>query len=161
MCCGEFIISENVGVVQPRATAGLRRQRSNIFVCLFFFTFSQGKRRRCYEDETDEEKQKGQLSQNSLWLVVGGRYAGFLQRKREEGRSLTRRGRGRKASSNLNGDFLSHLLYRSFFFVCFFFPLPPPGEQLQNFLGPQADACFRVTPVPNVGKSSALLMSGA
>lgn len=54
-----------------------------LFVC--FFTFSQGKRRRCYEDETDEEKQKGQLSQNSLWLVVGGRYEGFHRERGTKG----------------------------------------------------------------------------
>lgn len=37
----------------------------------------------------------------------------------------------------------------------------PRESGFQNFLGPQADACFGATPVPNVGKSSALLMSGA
>lgn len=52
---------------------------------------------------------------------------------------------------------LSLIVHRSCFFVVGFCP----EEQLQNFLGPQTDACFGATPVPNVGKSSALLMSGA
>lgn len=48
-----------------------------------------------------------------------------------------------------------HLLYNSFL------GSSPNNKEVQNFLGPQADACFGVTPVPNIGKSSALLMSGA
>ena len=95
---------------------------------------------------------------------MGGRYEGGLQREGEtKGKSLRRgRGGGRKASSNLTRDILSRrLLYRSLFFFVFFLFFCPPDEQLQNFLGPQTDVCFRATPVPNVGKSSALLMSGA
>lgn len=57
-------------------------------------------------------------------------------------------------SSSFNSSVSRHLLYTSFFFS-----LHMSG--VQNFLGPQAEACFGATPVPNVGKSSALLMSGA
>lgn len=93
------------------------------------------------------------------FIVAGcGRTVQEVYRERDEGRSLTRRGGRRKASSNLIRDSfcLSSSSTLQKFFLCF-----PRDEQLQNFLGPQADACFGATPVPNVGKSSALLMSGA
>lgn len=78
---------------------------------------------------------------------------GWFRERETKGRSLKRR--GRRAAIRFEICSVSHrLLYRSF--VGF-----SPDEQLQNFLGPQADACFGATPVPNVGKSSALLMSGA
>lgn len=100
---------------------------------------------------------------------MGGDSGRFTEKERRQEVTKKKEKDWGKASSNLIGLVSHRLLYRSslylfFLFVLFllflcFFSLP--DEQLQNFLGPQADACFRVTPVPNVGKSSALLMSGA
>lgn len=83
---------------------------------------------------------------------MGGRYNGLTEKERQ--REVTNEKRTREEGEQQNLFRLSSSTLQKFF--CF-----PPDERLQNFLGPQADACFGATPVPNVGKSSALLMSGA
>lgn len=115
----------------------------------FSFLLSEG---------VQKKKKKGLLSHDSLRLVVGGRKQRVFAENDRHGEA------GEKGEQQFDERCVASLvvlLYVSFFF--FFFPVvfSPPGERPQNFLGPQADACFGATPVPNVGKSSALLMSGA
>lgn len=130
---------KTTGVVQPRGRAGQRNYEEST---RFFFSQQEG---GGGDTKRDGKRRVGSPRSHCGWLWE-------VSTQRDEGRSL-RKGAGRKASSNLIGDLfcLSSSTLQVFLF----------SLHNQNFLGPQADACFGATPVPNVGKSSALLMSGA
>lgn len=99
-----------------------------------------------------EDKQKGQdLPEFTV--------AGCRRTRRQVHREVTEeKSKMEEGEQQMNRDQFPSLLD---YFTGWSSLVPPSVQQLQNFLGPQAEACFRVTPVPNVGKSSGLLMSGA
>lgn len=120
-------------------TAELWREHSMAF---FFFFFSQKE-----GGGTRRKDRWGKTEVLPEFIVAGCGRNGTrgLQRKRDKGRSLTRRGGGRKASSNLIRDWFrlsSSTLQK--FFVVFFFRWAaselfgtPGGRLLQGHTGPK------------------------